>query len=72
MSLPYFSEIILFGSEDRLVSQKAKNFYRTLTDSPFFETTIENEIILSLFVDWLIRKIKMTGSSFEPFPNSYR
>ena len=44
-----YPEIILFGSDDKFVIEKAKNFYRTLTNSSFFETTIENaELIMQM------------------------
>ena len=36
-----YSEIILFGSENKFVSQKAKDFYRTLTSSPFLKPLLK-------------------------------
>ncbi len=69
-----FSEIILFGSEDRLVSQKAKNFYRTLTDSPFFETTIENaeliKVVYNTFISTKIAYINSIAEMCHRLPNT--
>ena len=36
------SEIILFGVDDKEAANKAKEFYRTINNSPFHETTLEN------------------------------
>ena len=53
-----YPEIILFGSENKFVSQKAQSFYRTLTNSPFFETTIENaELIKVVYNTFISTKI---------------
>ncbi len=69
-----FSEIILFGSEDRFVSQKAKNFYRTLTDSPFFETTIENaeliKVVYNTFISTKIAYINSIAEMCHRLPNT--
>ena len=61
-----YPEIILFGSDNKLVSQKAQNFYRTLTNSPFFETTIENaELIKVVYNTFISTKIAYINSITE-------
>ena len=61
-----YPEIILFGSDNKLVSQKAENFYRTLTNSPFFETTIENaELIKDVYNTFISTKIAYINSITE-------
>ena len=61
-----YPEIILFGSDDKSVTDKAKNFYRTLTNSPFFETTIENaELIKVVYNTFISTKIAFINSITE-------
>ena len=61
-----YSEIILFGSDNKFVSDKAKSFYRTLTNSPFFETTIENaELIKVVYNTFISTKIAFINSITE-------
>jgi len=61
-----YPEIILFGSDDKSVTEKAKNFYRTLTNSPFFETTIENaELIKVVYNTFISTKIAFINSITE-------
>ena len=61
-----YSEIILFGSDNKFVSEKAKNFYRTVTNSPFFETTIENaELIKVVYNTYISTKIAFINSITE-------
>ena len=61
-----YSEIILFGSDNKFVSEKAKNFYRTITNSPFFETTIENaELIKVVYNTYISTKIAFINSITE-------
>ena len=61
-----YSEIILFGSDDKFVTEKAKNFYRTVTNSPFFETTIENaELIKVVYNTFISTKIAFINSITE-------
>jgi len=61
-----YPEIILFGSDDKFVSEKAKNFYRTLTNSPFFETTVENaELIKVVYNTFISTKIAFINSITE-------
>ena len=61
-----YPEIILFGSDNKLVSQKAESFYRTLTNSPFFETTIENaELIKVVYNTFISTKIAYINSITE-------
>ena len=37
-----YPEFILFGVDDENAATKAQNFYKTICDSPFYKTTIEN------------------------------
>lgn len=61
-----FSEIILFGSDNKFVSEKAQNFYKTVTNSPFFETTIENaELIKVCYNTFISTKIAYINSIAE-------
>ena len=61
-----YPEIILFGSDDKFVIEKAKNFYRTLTNSSFFETTIENaELIKVVYNTFISTKIAFINSITE-------
>ena len=42
-------EFILFGVDDEKAAIKAQSFYKTICDSPFYKTTIENvELIKEL------------------------
>ncbi len=69
-----YSEIILFGSENKFVSQKAKDFYRTLTSSPFFETTIENaeliKVVYNTFISTKIAYINSITELCQRLPNT--
>ena len=61
-----YPEIILFGSDDKSVTENAKDFYRTLTNSPFFETTIENaELIKVVYNTFISTKIAFINSITE-------
>ena len=69
-----YPEIILFGSENKFVSQKAKDFYRTLTSSPFFETTIENaeliKVVYNTFISTKIAYINSITELCQRLPNT--
>ena len=41
-------EFVLFGVRDLLATQKAKAFYATLHDKPFYETSIENAELIKV------------------------
>src|SRR5215469_1745553 len=41
-------EFVLFGVTDKEAASKAKQFYRTLHDRPFYETTIENAELIKV------------------------
>ena len=61
-----FPEIILFGSNNKYVSERAQKFYKTLTNSPFFETTIENaELIKVCYNTFISTKIAYINSITE-------
>jgi len=69
-----YPEIILFGSENKSVSQKAQIFYRTLTNSPFFETTIENaeliKVVYNTFISTKIAYINSIAEMCHRLPNT--
>ena len=69
-----YPEIILFGSENKFVSQKAQSFYRTLTSSPFFETTIENaeliKVVYNTFISTKIAYINSIAEMCHRLPNT--
>ena len=69
-----YPEIILFGSENKFVSQKAQSFYRTLTNSPFFETTIENaeliKVVYNTFISTKIAYINSIAEMCHRLPNT--
>ena len=61
-----YPEFILFGSNDRKVSVVAKNFYKSITNSFFFETTIENaELIKVVYNTFISTKIAYINSITE-------
>jgi len=60
------SEIILFGVDDVDAAKKAKEFYRTINKSPFYETTIENaEMIKVVYNTFISTKIAMMNTVME-------
>ena len=60
------SEIILFGVDDESAAKKAEEFYRTITLSPFFKTTIENaELIKVVYNTFISTKISMINTIME-------
>ena len=51
-------EFVLFGLRDEEASEKAKTFYRTLHDRPFYETSIENaELIKVAYNTYISMKV---------------
>jgi UDPglucose 6-dehydrogenase len=60
------SEIILFGVDDEVAAKKAEEFYRSITISPFFKTTIENaELIKVVYNTFISTKISMINTIME-------
>ena len=60
------SEIILFGVDDKKAAEKAKEFYRTINNSPFHETTLENaELIKVVYNTFISTKIAMINTIME-------
>lgn len=60
------SEIILFGVDNEEASKKAEEFYRTINNSPFFKTTIENaELIKVVYNTFISTKISMINTIME-------
>ena len=57
------SEIILFGVDNKDAANKAKEFYKTINKSPFYETTIENaELIKVVYNTFISTKIAMMNT----------
>ena len=60
------SEIILFGVDDENAAKKAEEFYKTINDSPFFKTTLENaELIKVVYNTFISTKISMINTIME-------
>jgi UDPglucose 6-dehydrogenase len=60
------SEIILFGVENEEAAQKAEEFYKTINNSPFFKTTLENaELIKVVYNTFISTKISMINTVME-------
>jgi UDPglucose 6-dehydrogenase len=60
------SEIILFGVDDKDAANKAKEFYKTINNSPFHETTLENaELIKVVYNTFISTKIAMINTIME-------
>jgi UDPglucose 6-dehydrogenase len=59
-------EFVLFGVHDEEAVRKAKAFYQTITDAPFFETTIENaELIKVAYNTFIGMKIVFANTLME-------
>ena len=59
-------EFILFGVDDERAALKAQNFYKTICDSPFYKTTIENaELIKVVYNTYISTKIAFINSITE-------
>ena len=60
------SEIILFGVDNKNASEKAKEFYKTISNAPFHETTLENaELINVVYNTFISTKIAMINTVME-------
>ncbi len=60
------SEIILFGVDDAYAAKKAETFYKTINDTPFFKTTLENaELIKVVYNTFISTKISMINTIME-------
>ena len=59
-------EFILFGVDDEHAAIKAQNFYKTICDSPFYKTTIENaELIKVAYNTMISTKISFVNTIME-------
>jgi len=59
-------EFILFGVDDEQAAIKAQNFYKTICDSPFYKTTIENaELIKVAYNTMISTKISFVNTIME-------
>jgi len=61
-----FPEIVLFGVDDHEAAEKAKEFYRTITDVPFHELTIpEAELVKVNYNTFIGMKINFGNNLME-------
>lgn len=59
-------EFVLFGTENELVAQKVKEFYTTIHDKPFYQTTIKNsELIKVAYNTFIGMKIVFANTIME-------
>lgn len=59
-------EFVLFGVENKDAAAKAKAFYRTLHNRPFYETTIENaELIKVAYNTYITTKVCVANTLME-------
>ena len=59
-------EFILFGVDDEQAATKAQNFYKTICDSPFYKTTIENAELIKVSYNTMIStKISFVNTIME-------
>jgi len=64
------AEINLFGVDDKEALKKAKEFYKTVNNAPFFDTTIENaELIKVGYNTFISTKIAMINTLMETCHN---
>jgi len=60
------SEIILFGVDDEGASKKAEEFYKTINNTKFYKTTLENaELIKVVYNTFISTKIAMMNTVME-------
>ena len=60
------SEIILFGVDDEGAAKQAEEFYKTINNSPFYKTTLENaELIKVVYNTFISTKIAMINTIME-------
>ncbi len=63
-------EFILFGVDDEQAAIKAQNFYKTICDSPFYKTTIENAELIKVSYNTMIStKISFVNTIMEACHN---
>ena len=61
-----YPEFILFGVDDENAAVKAQNFYKTICDSPFYKTTIENAELIKVSYNTMIStKISFVNTIME-------
>ena len=61
-----YPEFILFGVDDDNAAKKAEEFYKTICDSPFYKTTIENaELIKVCYNTMISTKISFVNTVME-------
>ena len=61
-----YPEFILFGVDDEKASNKAETFYKTICDSPFYKTTIENAELIKVSYNTMIStKISFVNTIME-------
>ena len=61
-----YPEFILFGVDDEMAAIKAQNFYKTICDSPFYKTTIENAELIKVSYNTMIStKISFVNTIME-------
>ena len=61
-----YPEFILFGVDNENASKKAEDFYKTICDSPFYKTTIENAELIKVSYNTLIStKISFVNTIME-------
>lgn len=59
-------EFILFGVHDQKAAKTMESFYKTITDAPFFKTTIENaELIKVAYNTYIGMKIAFANTMME-------
>ena len=61
-----YPEFILFGVDDDKAAKKAEEFYKTICDSPFYRTTIENAELIKVSYNTMIStKISFVNTIME-------
>ncbi len=61
-----YPEFILFGVDDQNASDLAEKFYKTICDSPFYKTTIENAELIKVSYNTMIStKISFVNTIME-------
>tara|TARA_Y100000590_G_scaffold468962_1_gene654092 strand:+ start:4947 stop:6221 length:1275 start_codon:yes stop_codon:yes gene_type:complete len=61
-----YPEFILFGVDDEKASETAQKFYKTICDSPFYKTTIENAELIKVSYNTMIStKISFVNTIME-------
>jgi UDPglucose 6-dehydrogenase len=64
-------EFVLFGVRDKDAAEKAKQFYTTIHDKPFYETTLENaELIKVAYNTFITMKVCYANTLMEICHNS--